>query len=395
MLKKYITLNQNHKRRLNKLKEYDSQPKIKLYRSNSLNIIEQRKSKLDCVDKHKEAIPQTPLNKTKAYKRINPMKNSIRNDFSLEQPNNINITEDNLQTIAEKIYLANKEKIEQNKIKDEEINKINDKIREKMITNFDLQRKIQNLLTQRDNYEIEQKKIAKYCNDIAYKYRHMEETVKAYKKEVTTLKNIYKRLNEQYDNKINNIEQENKKILNRINNRIELFVHNKNEIEEKKIKVKLMKNDNMVQKKLIEERIMKNQKKFAELQKKYEDILHRVCELEYGNDVNKSSNNGSRKVGKIKSFSPEIRQQMKIEEITKKIKIREKENLELIDEINELDSEYKKMKSEGKINLNISVGPTIGGSTTFYSNNKFPYSTNNIHSTNSFNFSTNFNGHKK
>ena len=66
-----------------------------------------------------------------------------------------------MKEIAEKIHRANVIKTQENKIKDDEIDALNEEIRQLMITNFDLQSAIQKELELRHTYETEQRKIAK------------------------------------------------------------------------------------------------------------------------------------------------------------------------------------------------------------------------------------------
>ncbi len=82
-----------------------------------------------------------------------------------------------MKEIADKIHRANVLKTQENKIKDEEIDTLNEEIRQLMITNFELQTAIHKELELRHTYETEQRKIAAYCNDLSYKFRNMEKTI--------------------------------------------------------------------------------------------------------------------------------------------------------------------------------------------------------------------------
>ena len=282
--------------------------------------------------------------------------------------NNIKSEEDNfeqkiafncseMKEIAEKIHRANILKTQENKIKDEEIDALNEEIRQIMITNFDLQSAIQKELELRHTYETEQRKIANYCNDLSAKFRNMEKTIRDYENTVQMMKKQNEDLADTYDKKIEEIDKENKKLQKRIDDRIELYNHQKDEIYEKTAKVDNLGVEIQRQKDLFNERNIMNRNKFDELQNKYKDMLKKVYELQIGIGLKKAD--GISKVGEI--LSPEEIKKLQIKEIEKKIENCEHNNEELVEEINELNKQYKEMsKSTEKL------GNT---STTFFKTN--------------------------
>ncbi len=282
--------------------------------------------------------------------------------------NNIKSEEDNfeqkiafncseMKEIAEKIHRANILKTQENKIKDEEIDALNEEIRQIMITNFDLQSAIQKELELRHTYETEQRKIANYCNDLSAKFRNMEKTIRDYENTVQMMKKQNEDLADAYDKKIEEIDKENKKLQKRIDDRIELYNHQKDEIYEKTAKVDNLGVEIQRQKDLFNERNIMNRNKFDELQNKYKDMLKKVYELQMGIGLKKAD--GISKVGEI--LSPEEIKKLQIKEIEKKIENCEHNNEELVEEINELNKQYKEMsKSTEKL------GNT---STTFFKTN--------------------------
>ena len=282
--------------------------------------------------------------------------------------NNIKSEEDNfeqkiafncseMKEIAEKIHRANILKTQENKIKDEEIDALNEEIRQIMITNFDLQSAIQKELELRHTYETEQRKIANYCNDLSAKFRNMEKTIRDYENTVQMMKKQNEDLADAYDKKIEEIDKENKKLQKRIDDRIELYNHQKDEIYEKTAKVDNLGVEIQRQKDLFNERNIMNRNKFDELQNKYKDMLKKVYELQIGIGLKKAD--GISKVGEI--LSPEEIKKLQIKEIEKKIENCEHNNEELVEEINELNKQYKEMsKSTEKL------GNT---STTFFKTN--------------------------
>ena len=251
-----------------------------------------------------------------------------------------------MKEIAEKIHRANVIKTQENKIKDDEIDALNEEIRQLMITNFDLQSAIQKELELRHTYETEQRKIANYCNDLSSKFRNMEKTISDYENTVQSMKKQNEDLADAYDKKIEEIDKENKKLQKRIDDRIELYNHQKDEIYEKSAKVDNLGVEIKRQKDLFNERNIMNRTKFDELQNKYKDMLKKVYELQMGIGLKKAD--GISKVGEI--LSPEEVKKLQIKEIEKKIETCEQNNDELVEEINELNKQYKEMaKSTEKL----------------------------------------------
>jgi len=259
------------------------------------------------------------------------------NEDTLEKKISNNCSE--MKEIAEKIHKANLIKTQENKIKDAEIDALNEEIRQIMITNFDLQNAIQKELELRHTYETEQRKIANYCNDLSFKFRNMEKTIKDYETTIQNMKKQNDELADAYDKKIEEIDLENKKLQKRIDDRIELYNHQKDEIYEKTAKVDNLGIEIQRQKDLFNERNIINRTKFEELQNKYKDMLKKVYELQLGIGLKKAD--GVSKVGEVKT--PEEIKKMQIKEIEKKIESCEQNNEELIEEINELNKQYKEL----------------------------------------------------
>ena len=244
-----------------------------------------------------------------------------------------------MKAIADKIHKANLIKTQENKIKDDEIDLLNEEIRKIMLTNFDLQSSIQKELELRHTYETEQRKIANYCNDLSLKFRNMEKTIADYEATVKSMKKQNEDLADAYDKKIEEIDKENKKLQKRIDDRIELYNHQKNEIYEKKAKIDILGVEIQRQKDLFNERNIMNKNKFEDLQNKYKEMLKKVYELQLGIGLKKADGIG--KVGDTPS--PEEIKKKQIQEIEKKIEDCEQNNDELVEEINELNKQYKEM----------------------------------------------------
>ena len=216
---------------------------------------------------------QKNLGNKKEINNLNIMKNKNEIiDFDFNLKNEIDL--------AEKIYKANQLKIKENKIEDDEINYLNEEIRKIMINNYELQQKIQNQLNMRVTYEKNQKEIALYINDLNYKFRNYDETINKYETAMNKLRRENQKLTNEYDRKIEKIEKENYKLKKRVQDRIELYLHQKGEIEEKTAKTKNLEKEIKDQEKLVKDRVNINKEKVKELEEKYDDLYKKVINLE-------------------------------------------------------------------------------------------------------------------
>ena len=216
---------------------------------------------------------QKNLGNKKEINNLNIMKNKNEIiDFDFNLKNEIDL--------AEKIYKANQLKIKENKIEDDEINYLNEEIRKIMINNYELQQKIQNQLNMRVTYEKNQKEIALYINDLNYKFRNYDETINKYEMAMNKLRRENQKLTNEYDRKIEKIEKENYKLKKRVQDRIELYLHQKGEIEEKTAKTKNLEKEIKDQEKLVKNRVNINKEKVKELEEKYDDLYKKVINLE-------------------------------------------------------------------------------------------------------------------
>ena len=216
---------------------------------------------------------QKNLGNKKEINNLNIMKNKNEIiDFDFNLKNEIDL--------AEKIYKANQLKIKENKIEDDEINYLNEEIRKIMINNYELQQKIQNQLNMRVTYEKNQKEIALYINDLNYKFRNYDETINKYETAMNKIRRENQKLTNEYDRKIEKIEKENYKLKKRVQDRIELYLHQKGEIEEKTAKTKNLEKEIKDQEKLVKNRVNINKEKVKELEEKYDDLYKKVINLE-------------------------------------------------------------------------------------------------------------------
>ncbi len=241
-----------------------------------------------------------------------------------------------LKKLADKIHKANESKIKENKIKDSEINSLNDNIEKIILNNYDLEVAIQKELELRNKYEGEQKRIAAYCNDLKRKFQNMEKTIQDYEDTIKSMNKENVDLQEAYERKIEQIEKDNQKLEKKIDDRINLHNQQKREIIENQNKVEGLKRDIEQQKSTFQERAMVNKIKYEELEKKYNSLQKKVYELQMIFDIKKSENVKQR-LAKSKGKVDEI------DVIEKKIKDYENNNLQLSNQIAELTKQWKEM----------------------------------------------------
>ena len=244
----------------------------------------------------------------------------------------------NEKELAEKIYKANQLKIKENQIEDEEINSLNDKIRKIMLKNFEIQTNIQKQLNMRYFYEKNQKSIASYINDLNYKFRNYDETINKNETCIKKMKKENKILQNEYDKKIEQIENENEKLKKRIKDRIELYMHQKGQIDEKSAKTQNLEKEISIQKNTIKERVRINKKKVDELENKYQKMYKKLIDIEVNCE-------------------------------DKKIKNMFEENLYTIEESKKMESEYDNEKGKNYKQIkdrNKSIGDRINDDELFF-----------------------------
>jgi hypothetical protein len=258
--------------------------------------------------------------------------------------------------LAEKVYKANQLKLKENKIEDDEINYLNEEIRKIMIDNYELQQKIQNQLNLRLTYEKNQKEIAAYINDLNYKFRNYDETINKYESAMNKLRKENQKLTNEYDKKIEKIEKENNKLKKRVQDRIELYLHQKGEIEEKTAKTKNLEKEIKDQEKLVKERVNLNKAKVKELEEKYDEMYKKVINLEVNLEDQKlinllkndlsiiEENNTDALFDKNKKKNEKQRNKSTdIRDINNKIEDFETNNEALLYELKELNKKYENL----------------------------------------------------
>ena len=152
---------------------------------------------------------------------------------------------------AEKIHKANEIKIKESKIKDQEITLLNDQIHKLIVNNYNLQESIKEKINLRKQYEKEQKEISEYCNNLKEQFFNSEKLFNNYSNGINKLKLQYNNTQKIYDKKIEEIMKENEKLNKRINDRIDFYTHQKNQIKETNAKIERLKRELNDQNKLM------------------------------------------------------------------------------------------------------------------------------------------------
>ena len=329
------------------------------------------RSKSVHFDSKKNSKNENTLNKLEKNKNI-----LVNNEF--ETKNEIDI--------AEKIFKANQLKIEENKIEEEEINLLNEQIRKTIISNYALERKIQNHLNLRLTYEKNQKEIASYINNLNHKFRHYDETVKEFEEMMNKLKGDNNKLANEYDIKIEKIEKENAKLKKRVQDRIDLYVYQKGEIEEKTVKTKNLENEIKAQEKLVSDRVNLNKEKIKELEDKYDNLYKKIINLEVNledkkyrlldNDLFTIDENNTNVIFDKNKINQEMKDKEEnknknkdeIIDINTKIEDYESNNEALLYELIELNKQYENLLSNKRKNDEVRIKE--GKATFSFSSNR-------------------------
>ena len=200
-----------------------------------------------------------------------------------------------IKDYAEKIHKANSKKIKENKIRNDEITSLNDNIHKLMIANYNLEQQIKEKINMRKKYEIEQKEISEYCNNLREKYKNSNIVFNNYEEEIERLKKEYENTQKLFDNNIEEIALANEKLNKKINERLELFSKQKNEIIETKGKIERLQKELNDQNNLITNRGVSNKIKLLTLKEEYEELKKKLSfmELEYYREKTLPSTNVS------------------------------------------------------------------------------------------------------
>ncbi len=332
--------------------------KIRNFRNLSLKkaLIRNNFPKSKSVNLRNKSINENKNKSIIEQKNKRNLKNSYiikdNKDYSKFDSLDLDLDSKNENDIAEKIYKANQLKIKENKIEDDEINSLNEQIHKIMLKNFEIQTNIQNQLNMRYIYEKNQKSIASYINDLNYKYRNYDETINNYETTISKMKKENRNLQNEYDKKIEEIEKENEKLKKRIRDRIELYMHQKDDIDEKSIKTQNLENEIKFQKDTIKERVDINKRKVEELEEKYDKMYKKIIDIEVNCDDEKLKKMIQNNLFTIEENlqknendekDKEKKENNEVKDIQQKIEDCEMNNDVLIFELKQLNKQYEKL----------------------------------------------------
>ena len=197
-----------------------------------------------------------------------------------------------LKKLADKIHKANELKMKENKIKDFEIDSLNNDITNLILSNYYLEKTIQKELELRNKYDLE-------------------------------------------ENKIEEIGKENKKLEKKIEEKINVHKQIKMQIIENEKKVESLKKDIEQKKNFFNEKEMVNKKKYQDLLNQYNSLQKKVYELQMIFDIKKTENK-QKKINNKKEIN-------ELDIIEKKIKDYEKDNFTLTNKIEELSKQWREI----------------------------------------------------
>ncbi len=211
---------------------------------------------------------------TRKEKNIDiPMKKILK-ELTLREKYN------DLVDFTAKIHKVNEIKIKENKIKDQEITSLNDQIHKLIVNNYNLQESIKEKINLRKIYEKEQKEISEYCNNLRERFFNSEKVFNNYSNGINKLKLNYNKTQSIYDNKIEEIMKENEKLNKRINDRIDFYTHQKNQIKETNAKIERLKKELNDQNQLMNNRNKTNTEKYKKLKEEYEELKKKLTFME-------------------------------------------------------------------------------------------------------------------
>ena len=165
----------------------------------------------------------------------------------------------------------------------------------------------------------------------------MEKTINDYENLIKNMNQENVKLQETYEKKIEEVELNNKKLEKKIEDRVNLYNQQKKEISNNNLKIEKIKKEIEKQKNTYNERFMLNKIRHEELEKNFSSIQKKVYELQMIYDIKKSE---SAKARIEKSKGKKVDE---IEIIEKKIRDYENNNQRLSNQIEELTKQWKEM----------------------------------------------------
>ena len=282
-------------------------------------------------------------NSAKTFREGFPRQFSIIVDVSDEGKDILVKKENELKAVNVLFKKVNNQKEKENVFKDKEIEELNDRIQQLRVKNYDLDMAIANELKIKTQMQLEQNRIAHYCNDIKKKFDNYEKTIENYENTIAKMQNENEQLAQKYDIDLDDLERVNKKLISQIDEKINLFNKQKTMLLGSETKLSDIQGEIDQQRKTFEDRAAINKIKYDELEKKYSNLQKKIYNLQMNAELRRKEKKRQEK--KMKGDFNEK------EELEKQIEEFNKKNQELTEQINNVNKEWKHISTRSTNSL--------------------------------------------
>ena len=282
-------------------------------------------------------------NSAKTFREGFPRQFSIIVDVSDEGKDILVKKENELKAVNVLFKKVNNQKEKENVFKDKEIEELNDRIQQLRVKNYDLDMAIANELKIKTQMQLEQNRIAHYCNDIKKKFDNSEKTIENYENTIAKMQNENEQLAQKYDIDLDDLERVNKKLISQIDEKINLFNKQKTMLLGSETKLSDIQGEIDQQRKTFEDRAAINKIKYDELEKKYSNLQKKIYNLQMNAELRRKD-----KMSQAKKMKGDFNEK---EELEKQIEEFNKKNQELTEQINNVNKEWKHISTRSTNSL--------------------------------------------
>ena len=282
-------------------------------------------------------------NSAKTFREGFPRQFSIIVDVSDEGKDILVKKENELKAVNVLFKKVNNQKEKENVFKDKEIEELNDRIQQLRVKNYDLDMAIANELKIKTQMQLEQNRIAHYCNDIKKKFDNSEKTIENYENTIAKMQNENEQLAQKYDIDLDDLERVNKKLISQIDEKINLFNKQKTMLLGSETKLSDIQGEIDQQRKTFEDRAAINKIKYDELEKKYSNKQKKIYNLQMNAELRRKD-----KMSQAKKMKGDFNEK---EELEKQIEEFNKKNQELTEQINNVNKEWKHISTRSTNSL--------------------------------------------
>ena len=282
-------------------------------------------------------------NSAKTFREGFPRQFSIIVDVSDEGKDILVKKENELKAVNVLFKKVNNQKEKENVFKDKEIEELNDRIQQLRVKNYDLDMAIANELKIKTQMQLEQNRIAHYCNDIKKKFDNSEKTIENYENTIAKMQNENEQLAQKYDIDLDDLERVNKKLISQIDEKINLFNKQKTMLLGSETKLSDIQGEIDQQRKTFEDRAAINKIKYDELEKKYSNLQKKIYNLQMNAELRRKD-----KMSQAKKMKGDFTEK---EELEKQIEEFNKKNQELTEQINNVNKEWKHISTRSTNSL--------------------------------------------